>query len=82
MLEIIALMKPVQLKESSVNDAIDTPKTKVTDCINGQLMKHKSRPYTASDFSGELAMSSLRNWLHMHIHRCTHTTHIQIACSF
>jgi hypothetical protein len=25
MLEIMALMKPVQLKESSVRDAIDTP---------------------------------------------------------
>lgn len=25
--EIIALMKPVQLKDSSVSDAIDTPKT-------------------------------------------------------
>ena len=50
MLEIIALMKPVHLKESSVNDAIDAPKTKVTDCINGQLMKHKSQPYTAFRF--------------------------------
>jgi len=29
-LEIIALMKPIQLKESLVNDAIDTPKIKVT----------------------------------------------------
>lgn len=29
MFEIIALMKPVQLKESSVSDAIDTPKPEV-----------------------------------------------------
>ena len=29
MFEIIALVKPVQLKESSVIDAIDTPKTKI-----------------------------------------------------
>jgi hypothetical protein len=50
MLEIIALMKPVQLKESSVNDAIDTPKIKVTDCINGQLIKHKTQPHTAFRF--------------------------------
>jgi hypothetical protein len=50
MLEIIALMKPVQLKESSVNDAIDTPKIKVKDCINGQLMKHKTRTHTAFRF--------------------------------
>jgi len=50
MLEIIAQMKPVQLKESSVNDAIDTPKIKVTDCINGQLIKHKTQPHTAFRF--------------------------------
>lgn len=34
MFEIIALMKPVQLKESSVSDAIDTPAIKVTDYIS------------------------------------------------
>lgn len=27
--EIIALMKPVQLKDSSVSDAIDTPRVKI-----------------------------------------------------
>lgn len=31
MFEIIALMKPVQLKESSVSEAIETPKERVTD---------------------------------------------------
>jgi hypothetical protein len=46
-IEIIALMKTVQLKESLVNDAIDAPKIKVTDCINGQLMKHKTQLHTA-----------------------------------
>ncbi len=31
----------------SVNDAIDAKTIKVTDCINGQLMKHKTQTYTA-----------------------------------
>lgn len=42
MFEIIALIKPVQLKESSVSDAIDTPAIEVTDYISNQLMKYKS----------------------------------------
>lgn len=82
MLEIIALMKPIQLKESSVNDAIDTPKIKVTDCINGQLINIKADPILQSDLSGELALSSLRNLLHMHIHRYTHTAHIRMYVGF
>lgn len=32
--EIIALMKPVQLKDSSVSDATDTPGVKVTPVNN------------------------------------------------
>lgn len=34
MFEIIALMKPVQLKESSVSDATDTPAIKFTGYIS------------------------------------------------
>lgn len=40
MLEIIALMKPVQLKESSVNEAIDTPTKEVTDWLSADDLQN------------------------------------------
>lgn len=41
MFETIALMKPVQLKESSVSDAIDTPKPEV----RGNVRKDDKTPH-------------------------------------
>ena len=78
MFEIIALMKPVQLKESSVSDAIDTPAIKVIDYISSGWWNIKADSILYSDLSSELALPRLRNWLQMHIHRCTHALHTNI----
>lgn len=54
MFEIIALMKPVQLNESSVSDAIDTPKPEVTCNVSTDIQDDsKLRPC--------LTLISLRN---------------------
>lgn len=78
MFEIIALMKPVQLKESSVSDAIDTPAIKFTGYISSGWWNIKADSILYSDLSTKLALPRLRNWLQMHIHRCTHALHTNI----
>ena len=51
MFEIIALMKPVQLNESSVSDAIDTPKPEVTCNVTDIQDDSKLRPSSFEKFT-------------------------------
>lgn len=57
MFEIIALPNPSQLKESSVNDAMDTPKIEVN------FSKYKRAPALCCPqiLRGALAISALKN---------------------
>ena len=65
MLEIIALMKPVQLNDSSVSDAIDTPAFSLQ--LNGTLTIQVQYASTVTEFivclSTQLELEPLREYI-------------------